>query len=243
MKESNRDIRVKKARKLGDPALFYGANNSPVWKLLLTNFGKALLLLFRQFIRANSAIMAYTLTAVKGGNHGVLVCGIGVTIAGFITMSVYNSSYVWSFFSSLMSFSLPELPSWKGLEWHDIAYDLLFVRIQSLPLLIYNAVFVLSSIFHTLKNWFGYGTHEISKRGTSYLYLLCKRLFSKWVAVGEFFINFLETLLIIVLGAALIYYQWDVYFGWFLVSIAYNELIVLITDKTAQLHHKPLLEI
>lgn len=242
MEKSNRNIKVKPAPKLGDVELIYNARISPVWKLLFTKFGKALLVLSGQFIRAYRGIQAYILSAVKGGKHGVLVSGVCLTLAGSSQLLLYNSSHVWEFFDALFSFSRPDLSVWKGWDW-DKVYDMTVVSVKSKAVLAYNIVFVLASTVHTLTNWTGYGTKEISKRGTSYLYLLCRKLFSKWVTVGEFFINFLETVLAIALGIVFIYYQVDMYFGWLLVSIATNELIILVTDKVTQLHIKVLTNI
>ncbi|GEM_PF-5280119 len=240
---SNRSVRIRKALKLGEPALIEGACNSPIYKMLITEFGKALLWIMLRLVRVNSAMQAYMLTATKNGNHGVLVCGLFLTLACSTMMIAYNSHYVWTVWDALSSFSMPEPPHWQGMKWYEVFYDVAIDNIISLPVLCFNALFFGSSLFHTLKNWSGFGTNQLTKRGTSHFYKLLDRCFAKWLTIGEFFINFLETALILGLGIAFIHYAWDMHFGWLLVSISVNELMTLLRDKTAQLTAEPLLEL
>ena len=237
-----RNIKVKRGIKLNDSSLIFGCVTSPVWGLLFTNFGKAALLLLKQFFRANSVISAYMLT-VKNRNVGILSCGMALTVVGTFIMVVYNSSFTWSFFSALKSFSWPQLPYWQNCSWQEIAYDVLYANVISFPLLVYTGLFFVCSSWHTLKNWFGYGTNDIASRGTSYLYSILKFCFSKWIGVGEFFVNLVEAVLVMVVAAALIHYEWDAHFGYLLFSMGFHEMIILVIGKATEIHSRPILRI
>lgn len=237
----NRNIRVRKARQLGDPALINGFWYSPFWRLLRSKPKAAIAFLIRQMFKAHGAIMAYLFTAVKSTKPGILVSGLGLTIAGTTFLLVYNSSHVWGFFEALFSFERPDLSVWKHWDW-DKVYLLTMVDVNSKLLVGYNIIFTSLSLFHTFRNWFGFGPKSLKHRGTSYLYLLCKKLLSRYVKVGEFFIHLLETLAVIGIGIYLICSGFDVWFSAFLTGISSHELVILLKDKAAELHHKPLIE-
>ena len=229
------------ARKLGDSSLFIGMRTSKVWGLLLNDSNRALDLIAKQFIQANASIFAYLFTCIKGGQHGVNVTGLCLTVIGSCYISVFNHESVWAIFTPFVAFAVPFIIAFAGWGWQEVC-DALFVDVHSLPLAIFNCVFVLSSLTHTVMSWCGLNK-ELNRRGKSYLYILTCSLFEKYVTVGEFFINFIECLAVISLGICLIYFDIDHCFGWFLLTIAGNELIIITNDKTTQLHDGSILGI
>ncbi len=242
LSSSNRNIRKKIAPRMGDTEVINGFFNSPFWRLVRRKPIAAIVFLIRQMFKAHAATMAYLFTTVKATTPGLLMSGILLTAAGATLILLYNSIHVWGFFETLFSFSLPDLSVWKThWDWEKV-YQFTFEDVNSHFLVGFNICFICVSLFHTLRNWFGFGPEKSTHRGTSYFYLLCKKLFSKYVTVGEFFINLIETAGAIALGVYLIRSGFDAYFGYFLIGIASHEMIILIKEKSVQLHNQPFLD-
>lgn len=238
---SNRRVKIHKAKRLGDPEVINGFFNSPFWRMLRRKPKAGIAFLIGQIFKAHAAIMGYLFKTVTSTKPGILVSGLIVTFIGSLFITMYNSVHVWQFFYTLLHFTLPDISIWKLWDW-DKVYQIVLIDVNSKILVGFNILFFALSMFNTVRNWLGYSPADTKHRGTSFLYLLCRRLFSKYVTVGEFFIGFLETILVIALGIYLVRKQIDVYFGFFVIGIACHNLIIIMKDRTAQLHHQPFIK-
>ena len=199
-------------------------------------------MLFKQFFQAISTICAFLFVSLKNGGHGVNVSGLGLTMIGSSYIAVYNSPDIWAVFSPIAAFTVPFIIYFKEWGWEEV-YEAAVINVRSPILVFYNAAFILSSLTHTVVAWCSL-PKEHNKRGTSHIYRLVKHVFAKTrIPVGEFFINLLECFAVIGLGVYLVYYKIDVYAGWFFITIAANELVILQTDKSAQLIDQPLFDL
>ena len=233
--KTNHDFKPKKARKLGDMALMYGAMNTPFWGLLFFKPKAALWLIAGQFLRANAVILSYGLTAITRFKYTSMTAGLGLTVSFLCIVLAYNSIYVWKVFTVFVAFAVPFFPIWT--ETTDL-YRLVFVDIHSQGLLIYTGVFTLASLTHTVMIYAGKGNQHISKRGESWLYLLLDKLLSRYIPVSEFFICcFVETSLAVGAGLLLWSSGIDPYFGALLILMGANEVLLQLVDKSHQIIH------
>ncbi len=236
------DIKPKRARLLGDAALIRGLVESRIPKLILLNTGEAFYQICRQYVRANGVILSFGISIIFRYRHGSLVSGIGLTVFFLSMLLVFNSTHLWTpALTPVAVFSIPFLPIWKSA---DDLYRLAFVDIHSQNLLIYAGLFTLASLTTTVMNWLGYGNKNLTKRGESWLFFLLDKLLSRHVKVSEFFVTcFLETGIAIGAGIYLCTYGGDPYFGAFLILMAVNEIILGLTEKSAQMHAQTILNL
>ncbi len=237
--KSNRNFNYKKGRKLSEAALINGFKNSPVWKLLFFKPREAAWILLNQYIETNAAILSYCYTSVFRCLPGQLVCGVAITVMSCSFALAYNSTHLIT--PALAPLATPVVPFIPFFTSPDELYDMAFVRVYSLPLALYCCLMGVSSLVNIIICWSGYSKNP-TQRGVSYSYLLIDFLFSKYLNVGQFFIQFVETLFAILIGAYLVYTGIDTYFGWFLVIISGNECFTLMSEKSRKMFTKAFVE-
>ena len=240
-KQSNhRQVNYKRGRFLSDISILRGITQSPIPKLILFKWKEGVWMLFKQFLVANSSILSSCYTFPTRIKHGQLRVGFGIGLLGCSMMLAYNSEHIWAGLSPLAGWVIWALPFFHDFE---TLYQWAFVETRSQILIVYCGIYLLSTVTHNVLGYVGLGNKNATLRGEGYLYLLIRRLLYRTnINVGYFFIHFIEALGVIALGAYLWIYEIDPYFGGFLILIAGNEVISLLTEKSRAIHHKALMD-
>lgn len=238
--QSNRSSKYRKGRFLSESSLINGFVNSPIFRLLLFKWKEAAILLLKQFLESNSAILSSCYTFPTRIHHGQLRVGLVLGLMGCSVMLAYNSEHIWVGLAPLAGWGVPILPFFYD---YDTLYQWVVIDIRSKALLIYCGVYLLSALIHTVLAWVGLGNKNATLRGESYVFWLIRRLLSKTnINAGYFFIHFIEALGAVALGTYLWIYEIDPYFGGFLILIAGNEVVSLLTEKSRAIHHQALMD-
>lgn len=234
--QSNREYSSRTTVKVGDLAIIHGAITTSFWKTLFQKrWRKTLLLVVMQWICFSRAIMAFQMWALLRYKPGGQTMGIVSILASLCFGLAFNSTAIPSMLAPLAIFAAPFLPIYMS---PDELFAMVFIDIQSPALLIYQGIFLLASLIHLNKIWFGRSNESLSKRGDSWIYAwLAKRR-----PINEFFIcGVVEPGLIMGLGAL----AWgcfdDQCFGLYLILIASAEAIQQILDKAHQLQKQALI--
>ena len=236
-KKSNHNIKPRKTVKISDAAILWGAYKTSFWKTLLyKSSNETFLLLFKQYVRFNKAVLASMLWLpfrFKAGSQtmGILsmVCALGFLLS-------YNSVHVPVLLKPLAIFIIPLLPFFKTSEE---LYSLTFLEIHSHYVLIYTGLFVVSGSIHLILIWFGYSDKSLTKRGNSWIVWIL----SRWMPVNEFLIcGLIEPIIAITVGVLVWKNTGDVHFAILMLLIAVAEAAQQLLDKSYQLHTESILK-
>lgn len=250
MKNNNRNRRKKqsaitssKALAIGDFGIIKGMQNTPCWKTLLTNSGKALDQLFYYYFRFNAVLLAYGVAAVFRYRFSSLTTGFIPTLLGISLMAVCNSIHIWKIFTPVMLFATPALPFFIDSE---ILYRWIFIDIHSTGLLVYTLLFALASLTHTLMAYTGHGNPHLTKRGDSWLFVVLSKLCSliadktgneaiKKCVKESFVMAVVEPVLVIGTALYIGMVHHDYHFAVLLGLMGINEFWLQLQDKSARL--------
>lgn len=209
----------------GDGAIFLQLFTSKWWLLLWSDWRKASWSLLRDFMRLNTAILAFIPNSIFRYKFGSQSVGFTLFVLGLLLLIGLNSTYLTQWLKPLS----PWLTPYLMYEYFDQDIEAFFyVEIVSQPLFYFMMVYCLCALMHCLMIYLGYG-HEDSKiRGTSWLTLL----FSQWMKVNDYFIKGgIETL--VTSGAGVFFWlEGDFLFGGFLMSCALANFIQETVDFT-----------
>ena len=138
-------------------------------------------------------MMAFQMWSVFRFKPGYQTMGIILILCSFCFLISLNSTHIHPLLKPFGMFAIPFMPF---LNSPEELYELVVVDVESQYLLIYTALFTLTSIVHLFTIWIK-GNKSITKRGESWIGLGL----SKFMPVNEFVIcGLLEPLIMMGLG-------------------------------------------
>lgn len=197
---SEESFTSRRVKLYGDLAVWHGFYSSKVWNMILYRRDKLLPEILRTYFQFNTAMLAYSVNVIFRYRFGSQTTGLIMSIVTLSMLIGFNSNNIWIIFKPIMLFINPIIPFFKD---GDDLYDLVFVEIHSMTLLVFTIIFTLATLMHTIMIYIGMGNAETTKRGDSWLYILI----SKYMPANETFIAMIvEPLISILIGVA--FFKW-----------------------------------
>ncbi|MFY0601665.1 MAG: hypothetical protein JXR03_18470 [Cyclobacteriaceae bacterium] len=229
--QADQEIEIRKTTLISDLSIFRFWTNR-FWSLLGEGSKKAIPKLLQHYLKASAAMSSFCVFSPLKWNWGQLTCGLLLTAWSTSTLLVLNSAEIHGAFTMFAPIIIMVLPFFKNV---DELYHLFVIESHSLPLFFWILLHFLISVVHVVRScWLGYGA-QLTKRGTSFLYMFLNWWIGRRVRVNEYFVDFFQALAITTLGACLVGYDIDPYFGIVLALGGVNECFLLLLERTARL--------
>jgi len=186
----------------GDLAIWHGFYTSKIWNTILNNRDRILPEILKTYFQFNTAMLAYSLNAIFRYKFGSQTTGLLMSISTLSMLIGFNSENIWVIFKPIMLFINPIIPFFKD---GDEIYDLVFVEIHSVSLLVLTIIFTLSTLTHVTMIYSDNGNDSPTKRGDSWLHILISKYYKS--ANETFIAMIVEPLISILIGVVL--FKWN----------------------------------
>lgn len=243
LKHNYQEKRVKKERKFGDHSILIGCISSPVWKVLLTNFNKAIFLIIKDWFRFVRGMINYCFCNVFRTSSGVNQSGFLISISSCLYLLSYNSTHIPFWLTGCGIFYIPSVCFFKS---SDEMIAMLMVGVHSEILNYYSLLLIVTSLISLFKIILGKADSDgLSSRGISRIYLGLKWIFRKLkikkIKISRPFIEgVLEPILLFI--AAFILYDIDWYASIFILLMGLSELSINLYNKAVTLKQHTLIQ-
>ncbi len=202
---------------IGDAAIIEGFITTPFWKQLFYAPGKAFLSLIPRYFAFISALSSYCMVVFFRYKYSAFHTGFIATIMGMSFIVTFNSA-IWLIVKPIFVIPAPFIALFTDTER---LYQFLLINTKSTGLIIYCTIFLMVSLFHTLRMYF-YNEDDIPAHGRGYSWI--HLLLSRYISIQEFWVNIIIEPAIFILIGGLMYRQGDYYSAVFFWLSSVNEI-------------------
>ncbi len=223
---------IRKVKKYGDLAIWWGFYNSKIWGMFLYQSHKVFPEILKTYIRFNAAMLAYSVNAIFRFRFGYQSTGGLMSLSTLSMLIGFNSNHIWTAFKPFMVFVNPVIPFFTSKEE---LFRLVFIDIHSKTLLYFTIGFAVLTLIHTGMIYLKKGNKDATKRGESWLFFLL----SKVLLVNEIFIcMIIEPAIIIFTGIA--FWKWghDIWAGVYFCLAGLSVFGQQMLDEAQRAHNR-----